>query len=68
MHERKKPKRKLGEVVTVAEAKGVAGWMIWSAFDYLPEPGQPPNYEHFFGIWRTDGTPKPALDILRVEE
>lgn len=54
--------RLLSEVVQVVEAKELAGWMVWSAFDYQPEPGQPANYEHFFGLWRVDGTPKAILD------
>lgn len=58
----------LSEVLSVTEQTNLAGWMVWSAFDYVPEVGQPPNYEHFFGIWRTDGTPKPAVEILRVNE
>lgn len=58
----------LSQIVSVTDQTNLAGWMVWSAFDYVPEAGQPPNYEHFFGIWRTDGTPKPAVEILQVNQ
>jgi hypothetical protein len=54
----------LGRVIGVAEAEGISGWLIWTAFDFTPKPGESPNYEHFFGLWQTDLTPKPALQAL----
>jgi hypothetical protein len=57
----------LGRVVAVAEAQDIAGWLIWTAFDFTPEPGQPPTHEHFFGLWRVDLTPKPALEALPLQ-
>jgi hypothetical protein len=57
----------LGRVVAAAEAQDIAGWLIWTAFDFTPEPGQPPTHEHFFGLWRVDLTPKPALEALPLQ-
>lgn len=57
----------LGEVVRLAEAKNLSGWLVWAAFDFVPEPGRSPNHEHFFGLWRTDLTPKPALEALPLD-
>lgn len=54
----------LGHVIRVAEAQKLSGWVIWTAFDFVPAAGQPPNEEHFFGLWHTDLTPKPALEAL----
>ncbi len=54
----------LKKVIGLVEAEGLAGWLIWTAFDFVPTAGQPPNNEHFFGLWRTDLTPKPALETL----
>ncbi|MCL4300332.1 MAG: cellulase family glycosylhydrolase [Anaerolineae bacterium] len=54
----------LGHVIRVAEAQKLAGWVVWTAFDFVPAAGQPPNEEHFFGLWHTDLTPKPALEAL----
>ncbi|MBE7470721.1 MAG: hypothetical protein DPW09_15725 [Anaerolineae bacterium] len=54
----------LAEAIKTVEAAGLSGWVIWTAFDFVPAPGQPPNEEHFFGLWRTDLTPKPALQTL----
>ncbi|MBE7554886.1 MAG: cellulase family glycosylhydrolase [Anaerolineales bacterium] len=54
----------LEHVIRVAEAQKLSGWVIWTAFDFVPAAGQPPNEEHFFGLWRTDLTPKPALEAL----
>ena len=51
----------LGRVVAVAEECGISGWVIWTAFDFVPPDGQPINYEHSFGLWRVDLMPKPAL-------
>lgn len=55
---------KLGHVIRVAEARKLSGWVIWTAFDFVPAAGQTPNEEHFFGLWHTDLTPKPALKVL----
>ena len=54
----------LGEVIHAADETNLAGWVIWTAFDFVAPPGQPSNYEHFFGLWRSDLTPKPALPAL----
>lgn len=56
----------LKSVVSVAETQGIAGWIVWTAFDFTPEPGQPASYEHFFGLWRSDLTPKPALEVVSL--
>ena len=53
-----------GDVLGVAQEQNLLGWVIWTAFDFIPQPGQPTTYEHFFGLWRSDLTPKPALDVL----
>lgn len=54
----------LGRAIRVVETQKLAGWIIWTAFDFVPAPGQTPNEEHFFGLWRTDLTPKPVLKAL----
>ena len=54
----------LGDVVNAVEETKIAGWVVWTAFDFILAPGQSPNYEHFFGLWRTDLTPKPALQSI----
>ncbi|MEM7345017.1 MAG: cellulase family glycosylhydrolase [Chloroflexota bacterium] len=54
----------LGRVLTTAETADISGWVVWTAFDFVPNPGQPDNHEHFFGLWRTDLTPKPALNVI----
>jgi hypothetical protein len=51
-------------VIGAAEAEQAAGWVVWTAFDFFPPPGQPANYQHFYGLWRTDLSPKPALSVL----
>lgn len=61
--------------VFVAEAlddlyeAGMTGAMLWCFSDYAPEIwDQPPldvaPHERFFGLWRTDGTAKPAARHL----
>jgi hypothetical protein len=54
----------LGDVITMVEAEGLAGWLIWSAFDFVPAPGQGVTNENFFGLWRDDLTAKPILKEL----
>jgi len=55
--------KSLQEVLNAAERGGVAGWLIWTAFDFVSPPGQTASQEYFFGVWHTDLTPKPALSI-----
>ncbi len=57
----------LGNVIDSVEEADISGWIIWTAFDFELEPGQVPNYEHFFGLWRSDLTSKPVLEALPLE-
>ncbi len=64
---------KLREVLAAAEAEGLAGWFVWTAFDFSTDvtclpPACPSkdNGEHHFGLWRADYTPKPAVEVLRA--
>jgi hypothetical protein len=54
----------LNEAIQITESEQIAGWLIWTAFDFEPEPGQLPTYEHFFGLWHSDLSPKPSLTQL----
>jgi tetratricopeptide (TPR) repeat protein len=61
----------LSASITIAEDLGVAGWLIWAAFDFpLDATCIPPacpsddNQEHHFGIWTVDYEPKPAVEVL----
>ena len=54
----------LGAVLKAADQEDIAGWLVWTAFDFSPPAGQPANVEHFFGLWRADLTAKPALSVL----
>ncbi len=56
--------KSLQKVLSVAENSGIAGWLIWTAFDFVLPSGQAPSPEYSFGLWRTDLTPKPALSVL----
>lgn len=57
----------LEDVLNATNEQKIAGWIIWTAFDFTIPPGQPPNYEHFFGLWRSDLTPKPVLETLPLQ-
>jgi hypothetical protein len=57
----------LTKVINTAEQSQVAGWLIWTAFDFAPASGQPDSPEYHFGLWRPDLIPKPALDALKTE-
>jgi hypothetical protein len=54
----------LSGAVNMAEKQGLAGWIVWAAFDFVPPAGQPAHFEYFFGLWHSDLTPKPALKAL----
>ena len=58
-------------IIETAEAANLAGWLIWTAFDFpLDATCLPPhcpdaeNREHHFGIWHSDYTPKPAAQLV----
>ena len=49
---------------------GATGAMLWCYSDYHPGTfGHPPLdeavHERSFGLWRADGSPKPAVDVVR---
>ncbi|MCB0170025.1 MAG: cellulase family glycosylhydrolase [Anaerolineae bacterium] len=52
-------------LVDAAESEELAGWVLWTAFDFVPPPGWPFTKEYFFGLWRTDLSAKPALEALK---
>lgn len=59
------------------EFAGLIGWVVWTAFDFVPgsacdvaacvenEEGQP-DTRHFYGIWRQDRSRKPAANVIEV--
>ncbi len=64
---------RIRQVIETAESQDLAGWLIWTAFDFpLDATCIPPacpsadNAEHHFGLWYTDYTPKPAVNIIQA--
>ena len=57
----------LKQITGLAEANQ-AGWVLWTAFDFVPAPGQPDNHNFHFGLWRTDLQPKAVLRALPLEQ
>jgi hypothetical protein len=63
-----------GEVIYEAETTNAAGWLIWTAFDFPTDttcitlycPGEE-NTERHFGLWFSDYTPKPVVNVLIPE-
>ena len=62
----------LDQALAVAERNRLAGWLVWTAFDFPrdatcvpPFCPSPDNQEHYFGLWRVDYTPKPAVEVIR---
>ncbi|HVF08207.1 MAG TPA: hypothetical protein VNC60_06490, partial [Actinomycetota bacterium] len=58
--------RYTGLVLEGLRLAGCTGAMIWCYADYVPERwAEPPlddaTHERFFGLWRSDGSAKPAL-------
>jgi hypothetical protein len=58
--------RALKDAIVVIEENQTAGWLIWSAFDFVPAEGEPASAEYHFGLWRADLTPKPSLDMIGI--
>jgi hypothetical protein len=56
---------RLRSVIERAEQQHLAGWLIWTAFDFAHSPETPPHPEHTFGLWRTDLSAKPVVEMLR---
>ena len=64
--------QQISEIITIAHNENLLGWLVWTAFDFplertcLPSPCQSvDSYEHHFGIWYSDYTPKSVIDIIR---
>ena len=56
--------KRLDEVLGAAEQAGLAGWLAWAAFDFPPSAPHSGNPEYYYGLWRLDLSPKPALEAL----
>lgn len=61
----------LNEVVNTSTQAGLAGWLVWTAYDFsfdrscYPSPCESPhNGEHYFGMWDVNGAAKPVLAII----
>ncbi len=54
----------LAEAVQVSQNNNQLGWLAWTAFDFSPDLGAPENFEHHFGLWRNDLTPKLVVEEL----
>ena len=59
----------LSGALDALHAAGTTGAMLWCFADYLPEiwgraPLDRAPHERYFGLWRADGTPKPAAHHL----
>lgn len=61
----------LSEIISTSEEEGLLGWLVWTAFDFpidatcYPSPClSPDNREHYFGLWHSDYSPKPAAMLL----
>ena len=57
----------LRRVLGNAEEQEISGWVVRTAFDFVPTAGQPVTYEHHFGLWKADVEPKPALHSLPLQ-
>jgi hypothetical protein len=62
----------LDQALATAESSGLAGWLVWTAFDFPPgatcmppDCPSPDNSEHYFGLWGVDYAPKPAVEVVR---
>lgn len=61
----------LDQAIATAERHAIAGWLVWTAFDFTREstcwPGpclSPDNREHYFGLWHVEYNPKPAVEVV----
>lgn len=62
--------RFIGDALALLHRFGFAGALLWCYSDYAPELATHPPFdeaphERVFGFWRADGTPKPAVEVIR---
>jgi hypothetical protein len=60
-----------GRALAALREAGCSGAMLWCYADYVPAIwGEPPLdaavHERSFGLWRADGSPKPAVAAVRA--
>jgi hypothetical protein len=63
----------LRETVRAAEGDDLAGWLVWTMYDFpvevtcWPEPcASFDDIRHHYGLWRPDGERKPAANALET--
>ena len=64
---------RLHDTLSAADSNGLAGWMVWTAFDFSTDVAcDPPacpgtdNGELHFGLWHADCTPKAAVNVIKA--
>jgi tetratricopeptide (TPR) repeat protein len=55
----------LSDALEAMAFDGLAGWVIWAAFD-VPAEAAPDGVDSHFGLWQADYTPKQALTVARI--
>ncbi len=65
--------RLLREAIQAADYDGLAGWLIWTAFDFpftavciSPPCSGLDAPEYHFGLWQSDYTPKIAAGVVQI--
>lgn len=65
--------QRLRTTVRTAESDGVIGWLVWTMYDYpvtvtcFPDPcASLDDARHHYGLWRADGSRKPAANALET--
>jgi hypothetical protein len=63
----------LQQALEAAQNNGLAGWVVWTAFDYpliatCVEPNCPSadSADHHFGLWNTSYFPKLSVDVIEL--
>lgn len=63
----------LQQALEAADNNGLAGWVVWTAFDYpltatCIEPDCPSadSADHHFGLWNTSYFPKLTVDVIEL--
>ncbi|MBN2303622.1 MAG: cellulase family glycosylhydrolase [Anaerolineae bacterium] len=65
--------QRLRETVRAVEGDRLAGWLVWTVYDFptevtcWPDPcASLDDIRHHFGLWRADGSRKPAANALET--